>query len=126
MRQVPALLVSYLTGGDLPWIVIAGWMLAGVFLMLVIAGAMPIREGEAMQDTERHSILQAHPEWRGCPRIWFGPHGDLPRVCPLRMGSTRVRYGTMKGARALSSGSEVRQGMTPELASGRCRLSMGG
>jgi hypothetical protein len=63
MRQVPALLVPYLTRGDLPWIAIAGWMLAGVFLMLVIAGAMPIGEGEAMHDTDRHNILQAHPEW---------------------------------------------------------------
>jgi hypothetical protein len=63
MRQVPALVVPYLTRGDLPWIVIVGWMLAGVFLMLLIAGAMPSGEGEVMQDTDRHGILQAHPEW---------------------------------------------------------------
>jgi hypothetical protein len=63
MRQVPALWVPYLARGDLAWIVIVGWMLAGLLLMLVSAGAMPSGEGEVMQETDRHSILQAHPEW---------------------------------------------------------------
>jgi hypothetical protein len=63
MRQVPALLVPYHARGDFPCIVMAGWMLVGLFLMLVIAGAIPSGWGEVMQDSDRHSILQAHPEW---------------------------------------------------------------
>jgi hypothetical protein len=63
MRQVALLLVPCLARGDLPWTVIVGWMLAGLLLTLGIAGAMPSGEDRVMQDSERHSTLQAHPEW---------------------------------------------------------------
>ena len=62
-RQVSLPLVPCLARGDLPWTVIVGWMLAGLLLTVGITGAMPSGEGEVMQDTDRHSILQAHPEW---------------------------------------------------------------
>jgi len=63
VRRVPTLPVHDLTGSDLPRTVIVGWVLTGLLLMLVIARAMPSGEGEVIQDSERHSILQAHPEW---------------------------------------------------------------
>jgi hypothetical protein len=63
MQQVSFPLVHCLARGDLPWTVIVGWMFAGLLLMLGIAGAMPSGEDRVMQDSGRHSILQAHPEW---------------------------------------------------------------
>jgi hypothetical protein len=40
-------------------------MFAGLLLMLGIAGAMPNGEDQVMQDSWRHSTLQAHSE---CPQ----------------------------------------------------------
>jgi len=63
IRRVSFLLVPCPGRGDLLWTVIVGWILAGLLLTLGIADAMPSGEGEVIQDFERHSILQSHPEW---------------------------------------------------------------
>lgn len=49
--------------GDVSWIVSTGWILAGLFLLSVVAGAMPDGEGEVSLDPDRQGMLQAHPEW---------------------------------------------------------------
>jgi hypothetical protein len=63
MRRVPVLLVPDLTRANLPWIMIVGWMLTGLFLLRVTAGAIPSAAIEIALDPDRQSILQAHPEW---------------------------------------------------------------
>ena len=63
MRRVPVLLVPHLARADLPWIAITGWVLVGLFLLWVVAAAMPGGGGMVSLDADRQGILQAHPEW---------------------------------------------------------------
>jgi hypothetical protein len=63
MQRVPILLAPHRATADFPWFVIMGGMLAGLFLLLVVAGAIPAGEGEVRLDPDRQGILQAHPEW---------------------------------------------------------------
>jgi hypothetical protein len=63
LQRVPVLLASHPTRADLLWIEITGGMLAGLFLLLVVAGAIPSGGGEVTLDPDRQGILQAHPEW---------------------------------------------------------------
>jgi hypothetical protein len=63
LRCVSVLLVPCVVRADFCWIVITTWMLVGVVLLPVVAGAMPDQVGDVALDAERQSILRAHPEW---------------------------------------------------------------
>ena len=63
MRWVPVLLVPHVVRAGPHWIVILAWMLTGVMLLPMIAGAMPGNGDELSPDSYRQGILQAHPEW---------------------------------------------------------------
>lgn len=87
IRRVPVLLIPYLAGADLPWIVITGWVLVGLFLLWVTAGAIPGAGNEIALDPDRQGILQAHPEWPSDVRaaviagiICAGMPADMVRV----------------------------------------------
>lgn len=63
VQPLPTLQVHDLFGADLVRIVTVVCLLNGLFLTSGMAGAMLSAEGEALQDSTRRTILQAHPEW---------------------------------------------------------------
>ena len=100
IRRVPVLLGPHLVRADLPWIVIMGWMLTGLFLLRVTAGAIPGAGNEIAQDADRQGILQAHPEWPPDVRaaviagiICAGMPADMVRVAWGRPTRTSGRGG---------------------------------
>jgi hypothetical protein len=63
MRWVAVPLVLGVVRGELRWVVIAAWILAGLVLLPMVAGAMPVEAGEAALDLHWQGVLQVHPEW---------------------------------------------------------------
>jgi hypothetical protein len=63
MRWMPVLLIPHAISAAPHRIMILAWMLAGVMLWPVVAGAMPGDRDELSLDAHRQGIVQAHPEW---------------------------------------------------------------
>jgi hypothetical protein len=100
MRCVSVLLVRSFVRADLCWMMITAWMLLGVVLLLVVAGATPSEKAEVWLDPDQQSILQAHPEWPPDVRaavvagiICAGMPADMVRVAWGRPTRTTGRGG---------------------------------
>jgi hypothetical protein len=89
---------------NLAWLMTTGWLLAGLWLLPVVAGARPAGADEISRDPDPQGMVQAHPEWppevRGAIMAGIICGGMPPEMVRAAWGRpTRMSGGGQPGQR---------------------------